>query len=33
MNTASFRRERWVYGIHALAGLLLALPILGLIGD
>ena len=33
MNTASFRRERWVYGLHALAGLLLALPILGLIGD
>lgn len=33
MNTVSFRRERWVYGLHALVGFLLALPILGLIGD
>ena len=33
MNTVSFRRERWLYGFHALTGFLLALPILGLIGD
>jgi hypothetical protein len=33
LNTVSFRRERWVYGLHALVGFLLALPILGLIGD
>ncbi len=33
MNMASFRHERWVYGLHALAGFLLASPILGLIGD
>lgn len=33
MNTASFRRERWMCGLHALAGLLLGLPTLGLIAD
>ena len=33
MNTASSRRERWVYGLHAPAGLLLGLPTLGLVAD
>jgi len=33
ISAASHSRERWVYGLHALAGILLALPTLGLIGD
>ncbi len=33
MRTAHLSRERWVYGLHALAGLLLGLPTLGFIGD
>lgn len=33
MSAASSGRERWIYGLHALAGGLLALPTLGLIGD
>ena len=33
MSAARSSRERWIYGRHALAGLLLALPTLGLIGD
>lgn len=33
MKAANLGRERWVYGIHALAGLLLGLPILAGIAD
>ena len=33
MTAAPLGRERWVYGLHALAGLLLGLPTLGLISD
>ena len=33
MKAANLGRERWVYGLHALAGLLLGLPTLGLIAD
>ena len=33
MKAANLGRERWVYGLHGLAGVLLALPTLSLIGD
>ena len=33
MKAAHLGRERWVYGFHALAGLLLGLPTLGWIAD
>ena len=33
MKAAHLGRERWVYGLHALAGLLLGLPTLGWIAD
>ena len=33
LKVTNLNRERWVYGLHGLIGLLLALPALGLIGD
>ena len=33
MTAGHLGRERWVYGLHALAGLLLGLPTLGWIAD
>jgi hypothetical protein len=33
IKAANLGRERWVYGLHALTGLLLGMPSLGLIAD
>ena len=33
MKAANLGRERWVYGLHALTGLLLGMPTLGLSAD